>query len=305
MRKQSVGLALLPLILSVACVGSSKSANPLSPVIAGPIPGVDISAPTTVAPGGDAQIDTNTQPITLQVANAGTNGVRPLSYRFEIATDLNFTNPVFTKESVAQAPSCRTSTKLPGPPSPERKCYWHARAQDGANTGSFGPTSAFTVFTPIVFGTPSLVSPINDDVATSAQPRLVIGNAPHSGPVEQVFYRIQLANSTSFNPLIGDYTISETGTQTEMTVPVSLAVGRYFWRAQAGSESQRSVLGRAAVPMLARGSGGGGGGGNRTATCESALSDHAAPELSSAGEVFRQKCRTRISSHFSRAVRRL
>src|SRR3990167_8581402 len=88
MKKLCVRLAVLPLLVSAAaCVGSSKSSNPLSPSIAGPIPGVGISAPAVVAPSIDALVDTNTQPITLQVANAETNGVRPLSYRFEVATD--------------------------------------------------------------------------------------------------------------------------------------------------------------------------------------------------------------------------
>ena len=232
MKKLCVRLAVLPLLVSAACVGSSKSSNPLSPSIAGPIPGVGITAPTVVAPAVDAMVDTNTQPITLQVANAETNGVRPLSYRFEIATDPNFTNPVFAKDGVPQDASGRTSMTLPGPLSAERKYFWHARAEDGANTGPFGATSAFNVFTPVVFGAPALISPINDATTSSQQPRFVIGNASHSGPVGRVFYYIELATSASFNPVIGAYTIPETANQTELTVPVSLAAGQYFWRAQ-------------------------------------------------------------------------
>src|SRR5690349_922067 len=133
MKKLCVRLALVPLVMSAAsCVGSSKSSNPLSPSIAGPIPGVGITAPTVVAPTVDALVNVNSQPITFQVGNATTNGVRPLSYRFEIATDPNFTNQVFTKDGVAQDPSGRTAMTLPGPLSAERKYFWHARAEDGA-----------------------------------------------------------------------------------------------------------------------------------------------------------------------------
>ena len=107
-----------------------------------------------------------------------------MSYRFEIATDPSFTNHVYDKDGVPQDASGRTSLTLPGSLSPERKYYWHARAEDGANTGPFGATSAFSIFTPIVFGAPVLISPINDVTTSSPQPRLVIGNAPHSGPVE-------------------------------------------------------------------------------------------------------------------------
>src|SRR5712691_7258794 len=258
MKKLCVRLALLPLLVSAAaCVGASKSENPLSPVIAGPIPGVGITAPTIVAPVTDAMVDTNTQPVTLQVGNASTNGVRPLSYRFEIATDPNFTNAVFTKDAVPQDASGRTSMTLPGPLTAERKYFWHARAEDGANTGPFGATSAFNVFTPVVFGVPTLISPVGDATASSSQPSLVIGNAAHSGPVQTVYYYIELSTSGGFNPVIGSYTIPETPNQTALTVPVSLAAGQYFWRAQASDLSHTGPY-SAVQSFRAPASGGGG-----------------------------------------------
>jgi hypothetical protein len=258
MKKACVRLALLPSLISVACVGSTKSSNPLSPVVAGPIPGVGITAPTVVAPGVDAMVDTNTQPITFQVGNAETNGVRPLSYRFEIATDPNFTNHVYDKAGIPQDASGRTSLTLPGPLLPERKYYWHARAEDGANTGPFGATSAFNLFTPVVFGAPVLLSPINNATTSTRQPRLVIGNASHSGPVERVFYSFEIATSASFNPVIGAYTIPETANQTELAVPVSLEAGQYFWRAQATDLTHVGVF--SAVQSFRTPAGGGGGG---------------------------------------------
>lgn len=264
MKKQCVRLAVLPLLLSAAaCVGSSRSSNPLSPSIAGPIPGVGITAPTVVAPAVDALVDTNTQPITLQVGNAETNGVRPLSYRFEIATDPNFTNPVFTKDGVPQDGSGRTSMTLPGPLSAERKYYWHARAGDGANTGPFGATSAFNVFTPVVFGTPTLLAPINDVTASTQQPRFVIGNAPHSGPVGQVAYYLEVATSASFSQVVAAYSFPETGNQTELTAPASLAAGQYFWHARAfegGHSGPFSGVQSFRTPSSGAGGGGGGGG---------------------------------------------
>ena len=260
MKKLRVRLAVLPLLVSAAaCVGASKSSNPLSPSVAGPIPGVDITAPTVVAPGVDAMVDTNAQPITLQVGNAETNGVRPLSYRFQIATDPNFANQVFAKDGVAQDGSGRTSMTLPGPLSAERKYYWHARAEDGANTGPFGATSAFNVFTPVAFGTPTLLAPINDVTTSSQQPKLVIGNASHSGPIQTVYYYIELAVSASFSPVIGAYTVPETPNQTELAVPVSLAGGQYFWRARASDLSHTGPF--SSVQSFRTPAGGGGGGG--------------------------------------------
>src|SRR5688572_14010513 len=112
--KTSCGLlALLTVTYAAACVGTSKSANPLSPSIAGPIAGVDITAPTVMAPPVDALVDTTTQPITMRVGNATTNGVRPLTYTFEIATDPGFTNKAFTREGVTQDSSGTTTLTLP------------------------------------------------------------------------------------------------------------------------------------------------------------------------------------------------
>jgi hypothetical protein len=233
MKKLCVRLGPLTLLLAAACVGSSKSANPLSPVIAGPIPGVGISAPTVVAPPIDARLNTTTQPITFQVANAETTGVRPLTYRFEIATDPGFSNQVYAKDGIPQDPSGRTSLTLPGPLTSERKYYWHARAEDGANTGPFGATSAFNIFTAVVFGPPTLISPVGGETTATSQPRFVIGNATHTGPAGQIVYLLELSSSSNFSPLAASYQFYQTPTRTELTAPTSLAAGQYFWRARA------------------------------------------------------------------------
>jgi len=259
MKKLCVRLAVLPLLVSAAaCVGSSKSSSPLSPSIAGPIPGVGISAPTVVAPAVDALVDTNTQPITLQVANAETNGVRPLSYRFEVATDPSYTNPVFTKDGVPQDASGRTSMTLPGPLLPERKYFWHARAEDGANTGPFGATSAFNVFTPVVFGAPTAIAPINDET-TSSQPTLIIGNASHSGPAAQVTYYLEISNLSGFGSLVAAYQFPETSGQTQLTAPNSLPAGQYFWRARAFYSTYTGPFSGTQSFRVSGTSGGGGG----------------------------------------------
>jgi hypothetical protein len=264
MKKLCVRMAILALVASAACVGQSKSANPLSPTIAGPIPGVGITAPTIIAPAIDALVNTNTQPITLQVANAQTTGVRPLSYRFEVATDPSFSNTVFARDGVPNDASGRTAATLPGPLSPERKYYWHARAEDGANSSEFSATAAFSVFTPIVFGAPTLLYPVKDEVAEGAQPRLLIANAPRSGPVTSVYYYIELASSASFSPVSGAYYVPESGNPTELRVPVSLAAGQYFWRARATDLSNSGVFSEA---QAFRVSASGGGGGNPGQPC--------------------------------------
>src|SRR5260370_15031587 len=84
-------------VLGVTACGVSKSANPLSPSVAGPIPGVNITAPTTIQPAVAAQIAVDQQPVTLVVQNASTSGVRPLSYLLDYAAVLAFTNKLFSR----------------------------------------------------------------------------------------------------------------------------------------------------------------------------------------------------------------
>ena len=61
-------------------------------------------------PGPGAKISVEKQPVTLLIENAGSNGPRPLSYSFDIATDTAFTNKVFSRDGIAQgeaaAPAC-------------------------------------------------------------------------------------------------------------------------------------------------------------------------------------------------------
>ena len=77
---------------------TAKSSSPLSPSVAGPIPGVAISSPKLLEPGNWWQLQSAEQPVTMLVENASSNGQRPLTYTFEIATDAAFTNKVFTRE---------------------------------------------------------------------------------------------------------------------------------------------------------------------------------------------------------------
>src|SRR5690348_13950955 len=95
--------------LAVLCLASLplsgceqvKSANPLSPLIAGPIAGVEITTPVVVAPTQEAQVAVDQQPVVLVVNNAETSGVRPLNYVFQVANEPSFASPLFTQNGVA------------------------------------------------------------------------------------------------------------------------------------------------------------------------------------------------------------
>ena len=70
-----------------AACEAKKSSNPLSPSVAGPIAGVSITTPQLIEPTNGVKYKESQQPIKLVVGNATTNGVRTLSYMFEVAAD--------------------------------------------------------------------------------------------------------------------------------------------------------------------------------------------------------------------------
>jgi len=80
-------VGVLAAALALSACEASKSSNPLSASVAGPIPGIQISAPKTLQPEASLKIAMNNQPVVLLIENAGSNGPRPLVYSFDVATD--------------------------------------------------------------------------------------------------------------------------------------------------------------------------------------------------------------------------
>ena len=79
MKKLGTLLSLVTLVVAAAACDASKSSDPLSPTVAGPIPGVNISAPKTLEPT-NTKIPVDQQPLTLLAENAGSTGVRPMVF---------------------------------------------------------------------------------------------------------------------------------------------------------------------------------------------------------------------------------
>lgn len=227
----AVGLFAIATI-AAACE-STKSSNPLSPTVAGPIPGVNITAPNPVTPSSGAKIAVDQQPLTLTVENSATSGVRPLNYVFEVATDADFTNKVFSRDGIAPGDG-KTTLRLPDRLAPERSYYWRARAQDGANTGPYSGAATFNVFTPIVIQPPGPVSPVNNVKADSLHPKFTWTNAPRSGPVGAIAYVIEVSDTDSFANKVAIWTVGEQSSQTGLDAPQDLAYSKqYFWHVRA------------------------------------------------------------------------
>ena len=259
-------LCAFALLAATGCA-AEKSSNPLTPTVAGPIPGVDISAPKVLTPAA-TKIPVDQQPVTLLAENASSSGVRPLTYVFEVATDTGFANKVFVREGVTPGDGGRTSLRLPDRLAPERSYYWRTRAQDGANTGPFSAPGAFDVFTPIVINPPPLVSPAINAVLSSVRPKFVFGNATRSGPIGAISYVIEVADSDFFTNKLGVWIVPEQAGQTSFDAPSDFAFGKVlFWHVRAfdpttnGPWSEIRSFQTAPQPVAPPPSGGGGGGG--------------------------------------------
>ena len=223
-------LALLSAaIVSVVACESTKSANPLSPTVAGPIPGVNISPPKLLEPGSGWQLKADKQPLTLLLENASTNGVRPLSYVFEVATDAGFQKKTLSRSGVSQGSGGRTSLKLTSELPTGKTYYWRARAEDGANTGAFSAPVSFELLSPVWFDRPVPLSPVNGE-PTDTTPTLRFRNAARSGPVGPLTYQVEVSRNGGFTAIAWSGRTGEQGGETSITASGLQASETFYWR---------------------------------------------------------------------------
>jgi hypothetical protein len=206
--------------------------------VAGPIPGVNITPPGIMKPATGTKIAVDQQPLVLTVLNAGTSGVRPLTYLFEVAADVSFANKLFTQEGIQPGATGQTSLRLPDALATGRTYFWHARAQDGANTGPFSSTAAFDVFTPTIIGAPGALGPVNNALVDSAHPRFSFANAASSGTVSPVVYTVEVADTDAFGNKLAVWTVAErAGGTTFLDSPQDLPpIKQLFWRVRAADQ---------------------------------------------------------------------
>jgi hypothetical protein len=272
-----VPLALLALG-GVACE-TAKSANPLSPDVAGPLPGVEITAPKPLEPGIGQQLLADGRPQTLLIENPGTNGPRPLFLQVEIGTDATFQQLLHHAERVTPGPDGRTVYRLPAPLGAGHTYYWRARAADGANSGPYSSTAHFAVVEPVVIQPPTPIEPVG--TITSNRPNFVVRNGAVTGPAGDIVYRFEIGTSAA-GPAAAVVTASPGAGGTTTITLGDLPFDRtLFWRVWATNGSVDAYSGivsfrtppapappPAPVAPPAPGGGGGtplpGGGGGRT-----------------------------------------
>src|SRR5919198_4479150 len=229
MNRFRVFVCAVPLALALAACETSKSSNPLSSTLAGPIPGVEISSPKPLEPNG-ARIEVESQPVTLLIENASTNGPRPLTYTIEVAIDAGFTNKVFEREGVTPGDGGRTTLRLPDHLATGRSYYWRARAEDGANTGAYSAPASFEVYTAIVIEAPIVLAPGPNETVNTLRPRFTWVNAPRSGPVGPISYYIQVSDNEAFAPAYPVFgPIAEQPNQTSVESPRDGEYSHYYY----------------------------------------------------------------------------
>jgi hypothetical protein len=196
-KTMPVAMLAVAVLTAAACEGR-KSANPLSPDIAGPIPGVSITAPKPLEPLAGQQLVFDGTPQTLLIENAGSSGQRELFLQVQVASDGNFQSVVHHADRLTLGPNGRTSYRLPEPLGAGRTYYWRVRAGDGANTGPYSAASHFAVVDPVRIEPPTPLEPLGD--ITTNRPNFVVRNSSVSGPAGDVIYRFEIGTATDQPP---------------------------------------------------------------------------------------------------------
>lgn len=265
--KNRVVLALAaPLMVALTGCTLQKTENPLSPTVAGPLPGVNITAPNPVTPRDGMGILVEAQPISLVLENASTSGQRALSYTFDIATDAAFSGIVITRSGIAPGEGGRTTFILPSTLQ-ARPYYWRARAYDGANEGPWSAYATFEVSAGAVYQPPTLVAPANGSTVSSLRPTFTWNNSAKTGiPSGPVMYEIQGSDTNTFLDKV-TATVAEQAGQTSIVSPQDLIASRtFYWRVRAfdsKGDGPWSAVQSFNTPAASSGGGGGstGGGG--------------------------------------------
>ena len=233
MTKVCARLFVAAVAIFLAGCQVQKSANPLSPAIAGAIEGVVISHPNLLEPGQDWVLRSRDQPIRLMVQNASTNGARPLKYSFQIASDAEFKNVVFARTGVEPGGDGFTRLQLPDNLA-AGTYWWRTRAEDGANVGPYSPVKNFQVLAPVVLSPPIPSEPANGSTLSSVTPEFKVKAGARSGVTHDIDYVLEVANNSSFTSIAAVWTLRETLPETRFALGVGFPNGRtHYWRVRA------------------------------------------------------------------------
>ena len=222
------GLSALVAIVCLVGCEAAKSANPTAPSVAGPIPGVNITAPRPLEPFAGSTLTFNGEPLTLLIENAGSSGARTLWLQLEVGTDSGFQQIVHQADQIALGGNGRTSYRLPAALGAGYTYYWRTRAVDGANTGPYSQVASFAVIPPVVINAPVATSPSGK--IDNNKPEFKVTNGGVSG-TSGVGYRFEVSKSADFGQIVAVVTVPVNGSgTTTMSLGELPYETAYFWR---------------------------------------------------------------------------
>jgi hypothetical protein len=232
------GLAALVALLCLVGCEAAKSANPTAPSVAGPIPGVNITAPRALEPFAGQRISYTGEPPALLIENAGSSGARAIFLEIDVATDASFRQMVHHNDSVPPGEGGRTLYRLPSPLAAGYTYYWRTKANDGANSGPYSDASSFSVVPPVVIETPIAVAP-SGSVNTN-NPDFRVTNGGVSG-TSDVGYRFEVARSADFNQMVAVVTVPVNGSGSTFMSLGSLPYNAtFYWRVKGSDGAKES-----------------------------------------------------------------
>ncbi len=225
-------------MLCLAGCETAKSSNPTAPSVAGPIPGVNITAPRALEPSAGSTLVFSNEPPTLLIENAGSSGARSIWLQLEVGTDSNFQQIVHQADQIALGGNGRTSYRLPAPLGAGYTYFWRTRAADGANTGPYSAVSSFSVVPPVVVDAPVAVSPSGR--ITTNRPEFRATNGAISGTTG-VAYRFEVSAVGDFSNLMALVTVIPNGSgTTTMTMGELPYSSTFYWRVRGSDGSVES-----------------------------------------------------------------
>src|SRR6266545_123473 len=146
-------MGVLSAVLAMAACAASKSADPLSPTVAGPIPGVNITSPSIMQPSLGAKVAVDQPNPRFQFNNAPHSGpVGPIMYVIEVADGDSFGNKLAVWTVAEQ--SGQTHLDSPQDLPPIKQLFWRVRAADPTTLGPWSATQVFQTPAPIVLPPP-------------------------------------------------------------------------------------------------------------------------------------------------------
>jgi hypothetical protein len=231
-------LAAFAAVCCLAGCEAAKSSNPTAASVAGPIPGVNITAPRPLEPFAGQRITFTGQPQTLLIENAGTSGTRSIWLEIDIATDAAFTQLVHHANNVPLGDNGRTSYQLPVALPAGYTYYWRVKANDGANSGPYAEASNFSVVPPVVIEAPRSTTP--SGTINTNNPEFRVTNGAISG-TSGVAYQFEVSRNSTFTQLIALVTVPVNGSgSTTMTLGSLPYAEVFYWRARGSDGSTES-----------------------------------------------------------------